>query len=177
MRCENQREKETLPLFRMNTVSSFWWQLPHFSNTNGCQCWTACIRSLAVGPITAPLSLSFITQFVCSLIRGLAPPAHPSTRTVPHMHTHKHTHLQPDCQHPLLLGIRHILAVLTFAFTLNRLVATSVLCPNGIHLHEWIKYSVPLTSVFCSITLSLSPGPRLSSAPCSPSRYITPTCS
>lgn len=31
-----------------------------------------------MGPITTALSLSFITQFVCTLILGLALPAHPS---------------------------------------------------------------------------------------------------
>lgn len=47
-----------------------------------------------MGPITAPLSLSFITQFVCTLIRGLALPAHPSNT---HRHTgaHIYTHVCP----------------------------------------------------------------------------------
>lgn len=97
-----EKERETFFHFRMNTVSSSLWQLPHFSNTNGCQCWSACIRSLGVGPITAALSLSFITQFVCTLIRGLALPAHPSTRR--HTQAHMYTCLPTDCQHIVFLG-------------------------------------------------------------------------
>lgn len=68
------------------TLSLFQWQHPHFSYTNGCQCRSACIRGWGESPITAALSLSFITQFVCTLIRGLALPAHPST--LRHTHTH-----------------------------------------------------------------------------------------
>lgn len=97
-----EKERETFFHFRMNTVSSSLWQLPHFSNTNGCQCWSACIRSLRVGPITAALSLSFITQFVCTLIRGLALLAHPSTRR--HTQAHMYTCLPTDWQHIVFLG-------------------------------------------------------------------------
>lgn len=96
-----KRGRET---FLLNIVFSSHWQLPHFSNTNGYSCWSACIRRLGVGPITASLSLSFITQFVCTLICGLALPAHPSN-------THRHTWaeiytcLPTNCQHLAFMGI------------------------------------------------------------------------
>lgn len=119
------KERET---FLPNIVSSSHWQLPHFSNTNGCRCWSACIRSLEVGPITAPLSLSFITQFVCTLICGLALPAHPSNthrQTRADIYTSAHRLLAP-----CLYGHWDTCVVTYFARALTHLSLHSHMLPQ-----------------------------------------------
>lgn len=80
---QNQRET-----FRLNNVSSSHGQLPRFSHTNGRSCWSACIRSPGERPISDPLSHSFISQVVCTLIWGLAQPfiKHTRVRTSWHIH-------------------------------------------------------------------------------------------
>lgn len=132
----------------MNTVSSSQWQLPLFSYTNGCRCWSACIRSLGVGPITAPLSFSFITQFVCTLIHGLALPAHSSNMQT---QTHTHTDQPADCHHLAFLDIETHARRFTFTWALTNL---STCCSKKTHWH--LNGAISHTSFSRHFTSSLS---------------------